>query len=137
MEPRDLQAGGGRRSRQEVRKRKILFYELYLRQELGLVAVQSLQSVQEKRRFSESQEAGDVGGGQGHHPTVLIQHLRADEVKGLPVTAATSWPTDHRLHFFHQLLLKQRSHQGQMCPPRCLPKANNTVTHTHAVHNDD
>lgn len=48
---------------------------LHLRQKLGLVPLQSLQSIQEEGGFSESQEAGYVGGSQGHHLTVLIEHL--------------------------------------------------------------
>lgn len=50
-----------------------------LRQKLGLVPLQSLQSIQEEGGFSESQEASDVRGRQGHHLTVLIQQLGGGE----------------------------------------------------------
>lgn len=54
---------------------------LHLRQKLGLVPLQSLQSVQEEGGFSESQEASYVGGCQGHHLTVLVEHLWKGEGK--------------------------------------------------------
>lgn len=49
--------------------------EADLRQKFRLVPLQPLQSFQEEWGFSERQEASDVGGRQGHHLTVLIQHL--------------------------------------------------------------
>lgn len=49
--------------------------EADLRQKFRLVPLQPLQSVQEEGGLSESQEAGYIGGRQGHHLTVLIQHL--------------------------------------------------------------
>ena len=42
---------------------------------MGLVPLQTLQRLQEEGGFSEGQEAGYVGGRQGHHLTVLIQQL--------------------------------------------------------------
>lgn len=49
--------------------------EADLRQKFRLVPLQPLQSIQEEGGLSESQEAGYIGGRQGHHLTVLIQHL--------------------------------------------------------------
>lgn len=53
--------------------------EADLRQQFGLVPLQPLQSLQEEGGFSEGQEASYVGGRQGHHLTVLIQHLGKGE----------------------------------------------------------
>ncbi len=44
-----------------------------------LVPLQPLQGIQEEGGFSESQEAGYVGGCEGHHLTVLIQNLEKGE----------------------------------------------------------
>lgn len=51
------------------------FNRTHLRQKLGLVPLQCLQSIQEEGGFSEGQEASYVRGSEGHHLTVLIEHL--------------------------------------------------------------
>lgn len=53
----------------------IMYHEMHLRQKLGPVRSQPLQSLQEEGGLTESQETGNVGSWEGHHLTVLIEKL--------------------------------------------------------------
>lgn len=57
----------------------ITHHETHLGQKLRLVPPQPLQSLQEEGGFTESQEASNVGGCQGHHLSVLIEKLEEQE----------------------------------------------------------
>lgn len=56
----------------------------HLRLELGLLPLQSLHSFHQDRNLSEGQEPGHVGGSDGHHVAILVQHLAHTEPLRVP-----------------------------------------------------